>query len=309
MCAASQRICDESGSNRRIARLHGEDKANNDIISSNAIKRRDMRTSGTLRLELSARNQHIATTQQLAHELTAGDTPSVIFGAGENNRHGNFHPVSYRNICADPSWARRLEKVHTSSRRTQRTEGRRWRELDCANSSDALLMNAFCYRRLLSGALATLLGIDAGVKPEFGFRPHVPLRDGKTDRTEIDMRLGSLLVEAKLTETNFQTAPARLVERYRDFHEVFDTGHLLDGTGQISSYQLIRSVLAAYSTGYCFCVLCDARRPDLIERWYGVLRTVRSCALRCRLKLLTWQELNLVLPSALQRFLASKYGI
>ena len=49
------------------------------------------------------------------HELTTAETPSVIFGRSENHRHGNFYPASYRNICANPEWARRLAKVHTGS--------------------------------------------------------------------------------------------------------------------------------------------------------------------------------------------------
>ena len=77
----------------------------------------------------------------------------------------------------------------------------------------------------------------------------------------------------------------------------------------VRGYQLIRGVLAAYATGGSFCVLCDARRPDLIESWYSVMRAVRSCVLRCRLQLLTRQELAAVLPKSLQKFLAAKYGI
>jgi pimeloyl-ACP methyl ester carboxylesterase len=53
---------------------------------------------------------------------------------------------------------------------------------------------------------------------------------------------------------------------------------------------LIRGVLAAHATGGSFSVLCDARRPDLIENWHLVMRAVRSCVLRCRLQSLTWQE-------------------
>jgi hypothetical protein len=55
--------------------------------------------------------------------------------------------------------------------------------------------------------------------------------------------------------------------------------------------------------------MCDVRRPDLIKDWYAVMRTVRSCVLRCRLQLLTWQGLVVTLPRPLQRFLATKYGI
>jgi len=55
--------------------------------------------------------------------------------------------------------------------------------------------------------------------------------------------------------------------------------------------------------------LCDARRPDLIENWYLVMRAVRSCVLRCRLQSLTWQELTAALPKSLRKFLAAKYDI
>jgi hypothetical protein len=154
-----------------------------------------------------------------------------------------------------------------------------------------------------------MLGITSGNVPQFGFKPGIPLRNGRTDRTEIDMKLGDLLVEAKLTETDFQTAPARMIERYRDLDEVLDRQELMMSGDAVPGYQLIRGVLAAHATGGSFCVLCDARRPDLIENWYSVVRAVRSCVLRCRLQLLTWQELSSVLSRSLQKFLAVKYGI
>jgi hypothetical protein len=208
------------------------------------------------------------------------------------------------------SGARRLRKVHTSSRKPSPATGRRWMELDCANSSDALLMNVFCHSRTVaSRGLSSLLGIEPGLTPAFGFRPGIPLRNGRTDRTEIDMKLGDILVEAKLTEADFQKAPARMIERYRDIDEVFAFGELRKSGDVVFGYQLIRGVLAAQATGGSFCVLCDARRPDLIEAWYSVMRAVRTCALRCRLSLLTWQELSAVLCGTLQKFLRTKYGI
>jgi pimeloyl-ACP methyl ester carboxylesterase len=157
--------------------------------------------------------------------------------------------------------------------------------------------------------LSSILGVASGLEPEFGFRPGIPLRNGKTDRTEIDMKLGDLMLEAKLTETGFQNAPATMIERYRDLDEVFATRELGKSGDTVENYQLIRGVLAAHSTGGSFGVLCDARRPDLIESWYSVLRAVENCALRCRLQLRTWQELAPALPTALRRFLAIKYGI
>jgi hypothetical protein len=269
-----------------------------------------MQGAGNLRRELSVRGQLIAVANGSLHELTTGETPSVIFGRNENRQHGNFYPASWRNICANPQWASRLAKVHTASRRARPQAAWRWRELDCANSSDALLMNIFCFRRTLRNpALNSMLGVPSGLVPQFGFRPGIPLRNGKTDRTEIDMKLGDLMVEAKLTETDFQTAPARMIERYRDLGEVFEPEELMMPGDAVHGYQLIRGVLAAHATGQSFCIMCDARRPDLIENWYSVMRAVRSCALRCRLQLLTWQELTTVLPKSLQKFLAAKYGI
>jgi hypothetical protein len=52
-----------------------------------------------------------------------------------------------------------------------------------------------------------------------------------------------------------------------------------------------------------FCVLLDARRPDLIEDWYAVLRCIKIAELRNGCRVLTWQELAPCLPSALREFL------
>ena len=101
-----------------------------------------MQWAGALRRDLSTRNQQIAITSGSVHELTAGEMPSVIFGRSESRQHGNFHSASYRNICANPAWARRLTKVRTASGKALPTAGWRWMELDCANSSDALLKRA-----------------------------------------------------------------------------------------------------------------------------------------------------------------------
>jgi len=61
-----------------------------------------MQWAGALRRDFSARNQQIASAIGSVHELTAGEMPSVIFGHSESRQYGNFHPASYRNICANP---------------------------------------------------------------------------------------------------------------------------------------------------------------------------------------------------------------
>jgi hypothetical protein len=263
-----------------------------------------------LRAELCTLALCYAASNASLFETTDGGIPSIVFGLDELGRHGNFHPASFQGIQANPRWARRLDKVHTSSKRQSFRSNWRWRELDCANSSDALLMNIFCFPGVMSGRdTRRLLGVADGCNPQFGVKPRVPLLKGKRDGTEIDMEVGDLLIEAKLTESGFQQAHPRLIERYRDFEDVFDRSVLPIGNGKYLGYQLIRDVLAAYATGKSFCVLLDARRADLAENWFSVMRAVRYCELRSRLKLLTWQELASTLPADLQRFLDEKYGI
>ena len=177
-----------------------------------------------LRLELTARNQLYA--QGRAHVESYGNPPVVVYEP-EDDRHGNFFDPAYRAIVARPDWARRFDKVHAQAARSlpkpQIDVKRRWRELDSSMSSDALLMNVFCAPGVAgSAAVRSALGIEGEAGPEFGWKARVPLLSGRFDRTEVDMRLGSLLVEAKLTEADFQMREARIVEAYRDFDAVFD---------------------------------------------------------------------------------------
>jgi hypothetical protein len=80
--------------------------------------------------------------------------------------------------------------------------------------------------------------------------------------------------------------------------------------GTVQSCHLIHGVLAAHaSTDGRFCVLCDARRPDLIAAWQRILSAMRPRELRSRLQLLTWRELAHVLTADLRAFLDEKFGI
>ena len=268
--------------------------------------------AGNLRRRLSSLN--LSRSAGYPHELSRGASPVVIY-TPESERHGNFIEASYRAICAHPAWRRRLAKAHTSKRQARPVGQdeliRPWCELDSANSSDALLMNIFCYpRALASPRLATLLGVEPGLEPVFGHPARIPLLRDRTDGTEVDMRLGDLLVEAKLTETDFQFAPLRRLQNYAAFNEVFHRDLIEVTTRGLRSYQLIRGVLAAHAQPSAnFCVVCDAERPDLIEAWYAIIRAVRSFQLQSRLRLLTWQEVASTVPAPLRMFLAEKYGI
>jgi hypothetical protein len=294
------------------------------------------------------------------HVESYGGEPVIVYApevsGPEGERHGNFFDPAYAAIRARPEWLRRFNKVHAQAARAlPKPAGepvRRWRELDSSMSSDALLMNVFCTPGVLeSAAVRNCLGLEPGAMAEFGWKARVPLKSGLVDRTEVDLRLGSLLVEAKLTEADFQTRKAPVVEGYRDFDAVFDRDLLprveirvgrqkievefpedysqewepvqenAPGVQRVAryippvveagyaSYQLIRNVLAAYAAGSSFCVVHDARRPDLREAWFEVMAAVKSAEMRVRLKVLTWQELAALLPAELKEFLYVKYGI
>ena len=125
----------------------------------------------------------------------------------------------------------------------------------------------------------------------------------------MDLKLGDLLMEAKLTEGDFQTARCDLVHRYRDLDAVFDVNRLPMRKAKYRSCQLIRGALAAHAGGTSFAVVCDQRRQDLLDACFEVLSAVASAELRCRMSVVTWQELAKTLPRKVRAFLAEKYGI
>ncbi len=261
-----------------------------------------------LRWELSQRNGLRAAGW--AAEMSYGPVPNIVYAENEAGEHGNFLPSSYKRILQHAGWKARLAKVYTGSRFLPRKTDRTRRELECANSSDALLMNIFCYPGILRRAsLCSLLGIDPGIHPAFGFRPGIALKNGAEDRSEIDLKLGGLFIEAKLTEGDFQSARQDLVHRYRDLESVFDVDRLPRNKERFRSCQLIRGALAAHAHAASFAVFCDQRRQDLIEDCFEVISAVVSAELRCRMSVVTWQELASAMPRKVRTFLAEKYGI
>lgn len=269
------------------------------------------RYASLLRRELCARNASYATLEQVPHVTSYGETPVMVYRASScGKKHGNFLSASYQAITRRPEWKKRFAKVHSTARRALPKDDRIWKELDSSMSSDALLMNIFCYPRVTKRKeLSSILGTGIGDLPEFGFKPRIPLTSGFVERTEIDMKLGSVLFEAKLTEADFQRQNAAIVEGYRDLVEVFEVGDLPRRGQRYVSYQLLRNVLAAHALDLSFCLLLDARRPDLIEDWYEILRCIRTAELRSRCKVVTWQGLVPYLPPRLQTFLDLKCGI
>ncbi len=269
-----------------------------------------MNHAAALRLDLAERARKYAEAEGLPHSFSYGQPPIVCFAPYDHGaRHGNFLQGSHKAIRANPAWRERLKKIHTGQRSLPSSERGRWMELDSCTSSDALLMNIFCHPSLSKSKVAALLGIEPGLTPCFGYKARVPLASGKFDRTEVDLRLGDLLIEAKLTESNFQRAEKVLLTAYRDFSEVFDRKQLPQTDDHYLSYQLLRNVLAAHALQSSFCVLIDARRPDHAGAWYAVMKCVKPVALRTKLRISTWQEVAEAAPPKLRTFLAAKYGI
>jgi hypothetical protein len=188
-----------------------------DLVSATAFLR-----AGQLRAELALRNRVYARSHP--HVESYGGNPVVVY-APQDGRHGNFYPPAYAAIAAHAEWIRRFDKTHSQGRslpRPQIDPARKWRELDSCMSSDALLMNIFCTQQVIaSPAIRRMMGIDMESEPQLGWKAHVPLKNKRVDRTEVDMRWGDLLVEAKLTESDFQCREAHIVEAYRDLGEVF----------------------------------------------------------------------------------------
>ena len=236
-----------------------------------------------LRNELAARAKRFATANRLPYYESCGRLPTILFPAElpGTSLHGNFNDESYAAILANASWAKRLKKRHSQRKVLPKNRRADAMELDSSNSSDALLMNCFYYPGSAEQILQGCLQMTPTGPVEFGVRPKVPLRNGKCDkRTELDMRVGSIVCEAKLTEPEFKSKCDAIMERYRDLDEVFDRNLLPRVDGKYQSYQLIRNVLAAAAHACHFVLLCDVRGPDLLHEWRTVRAAIRHPDLR-----------------------------
>jgi len=264
-----------------------------------------------LRQELIARNSSYASLNFLPHVTSYGELPVVVYQQSECGRHhGNFIAASYRAILRRPQWRKRLQKVHSQGQRSLPAMDGSWCELDSSLSSDVLLMNIFCYPGVTRRReVCRILGLEPGSVPEFGFMPLVPLLSEATERTEVDMSSGIRFLRRNLRRAIFRSSARNWSRDIGILGTYLSVDTFLRVGRKYVSYQLIRNVLAAQALSLDFCTLLDARRPDLLEDWYGIVRCIRFAGLRARCKVLTWQELTLCLPGALQRFLSVKYGI
>jgi hypothetical protein len=254
-------------------------------------------------------NERMPGPNVLAYK-SRGTLATILFQRSEGGEsHGSFFESAWTAIKAHPDWSRRLEKRHSQWVALPPEYQASAKELDSSNSSDALLMNCFCY----SGAsvrFARALGaapIDAA--PQFGYLAGIFLSDGSTDATEVDMLLGNTLVEAKLTESDFTSKPKEQVFRYAALREVFEVDLLPADEENFHGYQLIRNVLAAAQGGRRLIVLLEYRRPDLLEEWWQVHAAISASGLRARCRVRFWQQLAAAAEPHHHDLLEQKYGI
>jgi hypothetical protein len=269
--------------------------------------------TGKLRNELHDQALVGAKTNSIPHYLSLGQSPTVLFPtAADRNSHGSFHSDSWRAITANATWANRLKKVAARADALPPEMRATAGEIDSGNSSDALLMNCFCFPgavpRIMKG-LGLWESIGSTALPEFGVRAKLPKAQNRQDATELDMKIGSHIFEAKLTESDFVSEPIELPREYVDFVSVFDESALRVVGSRVKGFQLIRNVLAAFHLKASLIVLLDQRRPDLLQEWWSIHAAIKCAPLRLRCGFRTWQQVAAASPPPLAAFLSGQYGI
>lgn len=232
----------------------------------------------------------------------------VLGGVPQNE---NFQSESYGAIVTNTTWAERLGKPHPWRNMAKILRANAAMELESCCSSDALLMNIFCYPGALE-ALAPLLNCTGSAELTFGFKARVAFGRNRHDRTEVDLRIvgnQTVFCEAKLTEEDFTTKSTSHVHRYLHFAAVFEPAKLRTAGGVYLDYQLIRNIIAAHEHGASFYLLHDERRLDLRNAFDATVAAVLQPTLRARCNALTWQQVAAQVPQDLRGFLRDKYGI
>lgn len=269
---------------------------------------RKMNFAGALKSQLRLRAESWSTSTEGQSYNSLGNPGTLLF-VGTGARHGNFFDDVWQALSKNADWKARLGKRHPKVGTLPPERQSDAKEMDSSNSSDALLMNCFCYPGASARMSAVLGASPADAVPQFGVAGSVELTSGAADRTEIDMRLGDTFVEAKLTEANFTSKPRSDVARYAGLDNVFDVEMLPGNATHLHGYQLIRNVLAANQHGTRLVVLVDCRRPDLVREWWDVHSAIKSATLRQRCTIRLWQELAAAADSEHREMLHEKYGL
>jgi len=212
----------------------------------------------------------------------------------------NFNNKSFKNIQSNTKWFSRLQKPHSKLSGVL--------EMQSNNSSDALLMNIFCHPDFTKWeGPKKLLDISSYNDIEFGWNPHF-VNESPFAPTEIDLKIGAHIFEAKLTEKDFTCKESNVVEDYEGFDLVFDK-NVLSKTdcNKYKHYQLIRNILTSAKYNYFFTLFVDETRTDLIKYLFESIIAVKDSSLRKHISFITWQELADVCGYELKTYIYEKY--
>jgi len=215
----------------------------------------------------------------------------------------NFNKDSFDNIHKNNDWKSRLAKRHTHF------PDQNIYEMQSANSSDALLMNIFCHPQFTKWiGPKKLLKIEKYDDITFGWNP-IFKNENPKQRTEIDLKINNtdIIIEAKLTESDFTSKEIDYVERYEKIFTVFDKNQLKITNGKYENYQLIRNILAAKKYNSQFILLIDETRIDLIRHFYETINAVKDINLVNNLRFITWQEITELTGISLKEYIENKY--
>ena len=231
-------------------------------------------------------------------EFTETDS-AIIFNSSNIGYNANFLKPTFKEIETNEKWSKRLDKTHTYF-----DDGTK--ELESSNSSDALLMNIFCHPSFQKWSGPSKYLNVKNEEPTFGWNPEI---EAHNHPTEIDMKIGHTIFEAKLTEKDFTLKnKEKVLDIYPGIENLFELDDL-EVDDSIKHYQLLRNIYAAYKRKLNFMLLIDARRPDLIQYFIEVLKSIQDYELRKKCDLVTWQEVASTVGKDLKTFLKLKYAI
>lgn len=214
-----------------------------------------------------------------------------------DNIEMNFNSATFEHISKKNDFYKRLNKVHPNVPN--------FKEMQSSNSSDALLMNIFAHPKIKEWkSLRDLISINQSDNIEFGWNPE--FENEKKHKTEIDMKIGSSIFEAKLTEKDFTKKELQIVLTYPKLENIINLS-VLTKNNIVSNYQLIRNLLTIEKYDYKFNLIIDESRTDLIREFYKVKFAIKDKSLSDRFNFLTWQEISDSVGIELKNYITEKY--
>ncbi|MDR1666633.1 MAG: hypothetical protein LBS03_02920 [Bacteroidales bacterium] len=262
-----------------------------------SIENRGITATDTLKNEVAGKTKSLKERIKTNAELFAKSNPEIkghITPTGVylfDDVKMNFILESFDNIKRHPDWFIRIEKKLKDHPGVF--------EMQSSNSSDALLMNIFCYPDFISENKFTENKMKFGWNPNFSYEKKKLEylkkigKDKEFHFSEIDLKIDNSIFEAKLTETDFGDKEIETVKRYDGFQCVFNEKLLSkteDGL-KYRNYQLIRYILAAFKDYLEFILLVDETRNDLIEDFENTKKSVKISEFQKKICYKTWQDL------------------